>query len=90
MTATPEEIYVSKHALRRYLERVKGIKVRGTDDAKALAFLEIGGVDVLKCQHEIRELTRSAIETGAYSVRSGNVRFVIKNRAVLTVLPLGK
>lgn len=79
------EIHVSKHALRRYLERVKGIAVPHADDGVALQSLRARGCDLGAAETAIRAIVAGAVASGASATRARGMRFVIKGQTVVTV-----
>lgn len=84
------EIYISKQALRRYLERAKGITSPIKDDGEALYALQASDLNLDKIRLEVARATKSAIDSGADSVKVGNLRFIIRGRSVLTAVPIRK
>lgn len=78
--------YVSKHALRRYLERAKGLSVAIGSDAEALRILQADGVDLESARREIERATRDAVRVGALLADDGRFRFMLEGRCVKTVI----
>jgi hypothetical protein len=83
-------IYVSKHAIRRYIERVKCVRSAKSDDNAALMSLRDRGYDVGAAEAEIIFLVSDAVKAGAYSVRCANFRFVIRGQTVVSTIPIGR
>ena len=81
-------VNVTAHALRRYLERARGLRVKGADDVKALKALKSKGVDLAYARDQIRRATESAAQLGAQSVKCGNIRFLLRGQTVVTVIPI--
>jgi hypothetical protein len=78
--------YVSKHALRRYLERAKGITSPIDGDADALRALQAEGVDLESARREIERATRDAVRVGALLADNGQLRFMLEGRCVKTII----
>ena len=81
-------VHVTAHALRRYMERARGLRVRGDDDVKALEALKSKGVDLAYARAEIKRVTENAASLGAQSVKCGNMRFLLRGQTVVTVIPI--
>jgi hypothetical protein len=84
-------LQVSKHALRRYLERVKGHKMKQIDDSAALQSLKDRGFDLKSVLDEIIDLVPVyAIDAGVTCVKSKGFKLIIKDRTVISVVPTGR
>jgi len=85
-------IHVSPHAIRRYFERVKKLALPFAegDDAAVVWWIRSAGINVNGVREEIRRTVSSAVAVGATSVKSGNMRFVIDGRTVVTVKPTAR
>lgn len=84
------DIWVSKHAMRRYIERVKGFSISAviTDDSEALRVYELAGVDLRATHGEIQAILGGAADAGATSIKSGGMRYILGGRALMSVVPL--
>ena len=80
---------VTRHALRRYLEQVKGLVAEG-DDTQALRALVEQGADIDAAYAEITVIVLPAVQVGAKAVRSGSARFVLDGAKVVSVVPIAK
>lgn len=80
---------VSRHALRRYLERVGGFEIKGVVDGEAVdAFAIKYGVDLKEIEQEIADICAGAVARGASATKRGGFRFVISGRDIITVTRL--
>lgn len=85
-------VYVSAHAVRRYFERVKrfALPFDDGDDNAVMWWLRAAGADVDGVRAEITRIVSPAVASGATSVKSGNMRFVMKGRVVATIVPTAR
>jgi hypothetical protein len=80
--------FVTRHAIRRYAERVLAIELDDElSDDDAVAVLVDRGVDVVEIAEAIRVVCQQAVDLGACGVKALNVRFALRGRVVVSVLP---
>ena len=79
---------VTKHAIRRYAERVLGVFV-GDDlnDLDAYATLTDRGVDVASIRERLQSVCQIAVREGAIAVIADGVRVLLDGSSVVTCLP---
>lgn len=87
----PPRVFVSDHALLRYLERIVGVELpKGRrDDRNKLAAVSACGIRVEATR---RRLARNAslvgaVASGASAVEICGVRFILRGSTVVTVTP---
>lgn len=83
-------IWVSTHALRRYVERVCGFVIEIDDDRLAVAGMRLLGFDLDRVEQEILDAVGQAPTIGAGSLLKGELRFLFRDGGVVTVLDAGE
>lgn len=83
-------IWVSTHALRRYVERVCGFVIEIDDDRLSVAGMRLLGFDIDRVEREILAAVGQAPAIGAGSLLKGELRFLFRDGGVVTVLDAGK
>lgn len=73
---------VSVHAMRRYLERVRGLALEG-GDVEVVQAVERTDIPI-----DLRARLERGMTLGASAVLYGGMRWVIANRVLVTVHPL--
>lgn len=79
-------VWVSTHALRRYVERVCGFVLDLKDDRLAVAAMGLLGFDLPRIEREILDAVGEAPAIGAASLTKGGLRFVFSEGRVVTVI----
>jgi hypothetical protein len=83
--------HVTDHALRRFLERVRGVKIDGAHDGDALKALEAAGaVDLNSVSSEVRKIIERGAAAGACAVLLDGRRYILRNRTLTTVMAVSK
>jgi hypothetical protein len=82
-----DDIWITDHALRRFLERVRGVELRGRCDRSALRQAVRAGVDLAAERMRIREIVTLAVDAGATRYKVRGVAYVFEQRKVVTVTP---
>lgn len=82
--------HVTKHAVRRYAERVLGEWVdEDLNDLQAVHALAARGVDVPSIYDRIHQVCDRAVDLGAVAVKADNVRLILRDSTVVSVVPKG-
>lgn len=79
-------VWVSTHALRRYVERVCGFVIEIDDDRLAVVGMKMLGFDLERVEGEILAAVGQAPALGAGSLRKGELLFLFGGGGVVTVL----
>lgn len=81
-------VHVTRHAIRRYAERVLGhVDIDELSDDAALQVLRDRGVDLVEITYRLRDTCTLAASLGAAGVRAFNARVILKGSVVVTVVP---
>ena len=82
---------VTLHAIRRFAERVLGVRGLPDDDAAALVALRsVHGVDTVEIERELSAFVQVGATMGASAVLYRGARYVLSERTLVTVLDTPK
>lgn len=87
----PREPTITIHAIRRFAERVMGVRLEAKGDRAALAELrEVHKVDTEAIETVLTGIVRRGVAAGASAVILRRTRFVLEGRRLVTVTAFPK
>ena len=81
------DVWVTDHALRRFLERVRGVPLRGRCDHDALRWAARRGVDLRAERLVICSIVAPAIAVGAARLKLRGLSYIFDGPRVVTITP---
>ena len=82
---------VSIHAVRRFAERVLGVKGLSLEDPIAMGELRsVYGIDTVEMERELAKMVEIGVAAGAGAVLVHGLRFVLHEGVLVTVIPKPK
>ena len=80
---------ITTHAIRRFAERLLGVRGLPEDDRAAVEALgDVHGLDVREIEKLLCAAVESGVACGASAVKLAGANFVLKNRSLVTVVKL--
>ena len=82
---------ITMHAIRRFAERVMGVEGLSADDEAAVVELRaVHGIDTVEIERLLGDLVQRGVELGAVAVTLKGSRYVLRDRALITILDMPK